>query len=221
MIELELPDLPRWALAHGIAATPDAWRAPLGAGFALGHDRTQVIIIAGDADAAATRALATARPAHTLLLPREHHALAASLGRPIARALLHTLADPDALPDLDGAVPLTDDAPLDHVPAPLAAELAAARAAGPVWTVWLDDLPAAFAYAPWRSAAWFDVSVDTLPGARQLGLGPIVAAAMIRQERAQRREPVWAADAHNHASLRLARALGFGAPIDELLIAAP
>ena len=46
-----------------------------------------------------------------------------------------------------------------------------ARARGPVWAAWLDGAPASFAYAPWRSAAWFDVSVDTLPGARQLGLG--------------------------------------------------
>ena len=36
-----------------------------------------------------------------------------------------------------------------------------------IWTVFLDGIPVSFAYAPWRSARWFDVSVDTLAEARQ------------------------------------------------------
>ncbi len=141
-------------------------------------------------------------------------------GRGVARALLHTLAHPDALPDVDGAVPLGSGTPLAHLPADLAAEITAARDAATVWTVWVDDAPVCFAYAPWRSDAWFDVSVDVLPRARQLGLGTIVAAAMIRDERARGREPVWGADEHNLASRCLAKRLGFGEPIDELLVCA-
>jgi len=220
-----LPDLPRWVEAHGIAAAAGAWRVELGArgGFALGHDGARLAVIAGDADAAAAAALAIARPDHVLLLAPERSDLAAALretGRGVARALLHTLAQPDALPDLDGAVPLGSGTPLAHVPPDLAAEIATARAAGTVWTVWVDDAPACFAYAPWRSDAWFDVSVDVLPSARQLGLGTIVAAAMIRDERARGREPVWGADEDNAASRRLAKRLGFGDPIDELLVCA-
>jgi L-amino acid N-acyltransferase YncA len=75
----------------------------------------------------------------------------------------------------------------------------------------------AFAYAPWRSATYFDVSVDVIPGARQLGLATIVAAAMIHAERAAGRQPVWGADEGNAASLRLARRLGFE-PVDELWV---
>ena len=86
--------------------------------------------------------------------------------------------------------------------------------------MFVDDEPVSFAYAPWRSARWFDVSVDTLPGARQLGLATIVAAAMIHDERAQGREPVWGADEGNHASLRLAARLGFVA-MDEIFVAPP
>ena len=70
------------------------------------------------------------------------------------------------------------------------------------------------------STRWFDVSVDTLPGARQLGLATIVAAALIRDERAHGREPVWGADEANHASLRLANRLGFVA-VDELWVSPP
>ena len=35
---LELPDVPRWVEAHGIAGDPDGWRESLGSGFVLGHD---------------------------------------------------------------------------------------------------------------------------------------------------------------------------------------
>jgi L-amino acid N-acyltransferase YncA len=74
-----------------------------------------------------------------------------------------------------------------------------------------------FAYAPWRSARWFDVSVDTLAEARQLGLARIVATAMIEDERAQGRAPVWGVDEGNLASLRLAQGLGF-VKVDELWV---
>jgi GNAT superfamily N-acetyltransferase len=225
MSALRLPDLPRWVEAHGIAAAPGGWRVELGArgGFALGHDGARLAVIVHDADPAAAAALALARPDHVVLVAPEREDLADALretGRGVARALLHTLVDPDALPDLDGAVPLATGTPLAHVPAGLAAELETARAAGTVWTVWVDDAPACFAYAPWRSEAWFDVSVDVLPNARQLGLGTMVAAAMIRDERARGREPVWGADEGNLASRRLAKRLGFGEPIDQLLVCA-
>jgi L-amino acid N-acyltransferase YncA len=110
------------------------------------------------------------------------------------------------MPDYEGAIPLPADAVL---PDALAAELGDARGRGEIWSAYVDGEPAAFAYAPWRSERWFDVSVDVIPGARQLGLGTIVAAAMIRHERAAGREPVWGADEDNHASLRLAARLGF------------
>src|SRR5690606_144206 len=107
----------------------------------------------------------------------------------------------------------------DSLPGSLAAELAWARRRGPVFTAIVDGVPSSFAYAPWRSASWFDVSVDTVAGARQLGLGTIVASAMIRHEIAQGRAPVWGADEGNAASLRLAKRFGF-APADEIWVAA-
>lgn len=206
----ELPDAPRWVEAHGIAADPDHWRTPLGGGFALGHDAAQLIVIAGDADPDGLAALARSYPQHTLLLGAP-----AAIDRPLERAILHTLPDPDALPDLEGAVLLDDATPL---PEPLAEELAWAMRRASVFTVFLDGQPAAFAYAPWRSAALFDISVDTVIGARQLGLATIAAAAMIRHERAAGREPVWGADEGNVASLRLAKRLGFVA-VDEIWVA--
>jgi hypothetical protein len=209
---IELPDLPRWVEAHGIANDPEGWREPLGRGFIVGHDRARLIVVAGEVEPEDVAALA-ARP-HVILVEREE--LGRAVGRRCERAILHTLPDPDALPDYEGATPL-GDAPL---PAQLADELAWARSRGTVWAAWVDGEPVSFAYAPWRSAGLFDVSVDTLPGARQLGLATIVAAAMIRDERARGREPVWGADEGNVASLRLAKRLGFQ-PVDEIWVCAP
>ena len=208
---IDVPDVPRWVEAHGIAADPEHWRTPVGGGYALGHDAARLIVIVGDAEPKALEALAHAYPQHTLLMQQR-----IAIDRPIERAILHTLPDPEALPDLEGAVLLDDATPL---PDALRDELTWGKQRGPVFTVFLDGVPAAFAYAPWRSAKLFDVSVDTVIGARQLGLATIVSAAMIRHERAAGREPVWGADEDNAASLRLAKRLGFAA-VDEIWVAA-
>jgi GNAT superfamily N-acetyltransferase len=213
VIPLELPDVPRWVEAHGIARDPAGWRVAVGDGIALGHDAAKLIVIAGDADPVAAAGLAREHPEHAVLAERPELA-----GRPAERAILHTLADPASLPDLDGAAPLPPGTSLAHVPPALADELA--RATSTVWAAWVDGQPVSFAYAPWRSDAWFDVSVDTLASARQLGLGSIVAAAMIRDERSRGREPVWGADEANVASRALARRLGF-TEVDEIWVAPP
>jgi hypothetical protein len=212
---LDLPDVPRWVEAHGIASDPAHWRRELGGGFALGHDAARLVVIVGDAT---PESLVSLPATHTWLFAIERDDLAQT--RPSTRAIIHTLAhDP---PEYDGAVALPDDALeaiADAAPLPdhLAAELAWARTRGPIYTAYVDGTPSAFAYAPWRSAAYFDVSVDVIPGARQLGLATIVAAAMIHAERAAGRQPVWGADEGNAASLRLARRLGFE-PVDELWV---
>lgn len=218
MIALEVPDIPRWIEAHGIAADPASWQRPLGNGRAVGSDSAALVVLLGDADPAAVAKLAREVPQHTVLCAIERADLAAATGRQVVRALLHTLPDVDSLPMLEGAVELPEEVSLDHVPEALAAELAAARARRPIWSAFLDGVPVAFAYAPWRSGKWFDVSIDTLPSARQLGLGRLVAAAMIRGERALGREPVWGADEGNLASQRLAHSLGF-VKVDELWVA--
>jgi hypothetical protein len=217
----ELPELPRYVEAHGIAADPASWRRELGAGFALGSDRARLVVVCGGADPGATRGLARELPGHTFLAATDE--IAATLrgaGRAVMRALLHTLPDPAMLPDLEGAAVLGADAPLAHLPEALAEELRAALARGTVWAAWVDGEPVSFADAPWRSARWFDVSVDTIAAARQLGLGTVVAAALIRGERAAGRAPVWGTDEQNLASLRLAHRLGFRA-VDALWVAPP
>lgn len=211
-----IPDIPRWVEAHGIAGDPDHWREELGNGYALGHDATKLIVVIGEASPRALAALVSRFPQHALLL--ESSALAP---RPAQRAILHTLDGGD-VPDLEGALPLPADAVLPAgLTDGLAEELRWARTRGrTIWTAYVDNDPVSFAYAPWRSERYFDVSVDTLPGARQLGLATITAAAMIRDEQAKGRQAVWGADEANHASLRLAARLGFKA-VDEIWVCAP
>ena len=220
---LTLPDLPRWVEAHGMAADPASWQRALGNGVAVGHDTEGLIVVAGDADLAEITALA-ALP-HAMIFARDD--LARATGRSIVRIGVHTLPGDDpaaafdeAVPDLEGALRLPDDAALDHLPPALAGELARWRRARPIWTAYVDGEPVSFAYAPWRSARWFDISVYTAPGARQLGLGRLVTATLIRDELAQGRAPVWGAEDDDAAGLRLGRALGF-VEIDALWLAAP
>lgn len=215
---LDLPDVPRWIEAHGIAADPASWRRELGHGVAVGSDAARLVVVAGDADAAAVAALAQEVPRHTMLFAIEREDLATATSRGVVRALLHALPEDEALSELEGASPLPAEETLAHVPAPLAEELAAVRAHRTIWAAFVDGVPVSFAYAPWRSARWFDVSVETLAGARQLGLGRIVATAMIEDERAQGRRPVWGAGEDNPAALRLAQGLGF-VKVDELWVA--
>ena len=200
MTPLELAeDLPRWVEARAMLLAGEE-AIPDGRGFLVTDGRLAVLL--GDARS-------EPRDAETVLIAIEREEVARGFeqrGWLVERALLHTLPDPDALPEDEGASELPPDADLSHLPEPLAAEL---RRAAQVHAAWVDGLPVSFAYAPWRTERWFDVSVDTVASARQLGLATRVAAAMIRAEREAGREPVWGAGEDNLASLRLAARLGF------------
>ena len=212
-VQALVPDAPEWVEARAMALDDDAWAAPTGDGWVLGSDAARLLVAVGAADPVGAVEALAAREGWTLLAASAREdivAAARAVGRVTAPAAIHTLPDPDALPPGDGASPLDPDDDLSHLVPGLAEELALALRRGrPVWSARVDGVPAAFAYAPWRSETWFDVSVDTAPGYRQLGLATVVATAMIRAERALGREPVWGADEANDPSLRLAARLGF------------
>jgi hypothetical protein len=214
-----VPDLPRWVEARAmlLAGAPVA---AAGAGSLVWSDEAALCAVVGDAAPDAVLAAAATRD-RTVLCALEREDLADAFGARgyvVERATLHTLPDPAALPDDDVVAPLPPDIDLAHLPAPLADEIR--RATAVVYAAWVDGLPVAFAHAPWRTERWFDVAVDTLPGARQLGLATRTAAAMIRAERALGREPVWGAADSNLPSLRLAARLGFVAD-DALWVCSP
>jgi predicted GNAT family acetyltransferase len=208
-----VPDAPEWVEARAMALDDDAWALRSGAGFVLGADGARLLVAVGAAAARDAIAALAARGGWTLLAAIDRSDVVAAgraVGRTVARAVIHTLAEPDDLPDLPGAELLGRDDELGHLAPALADELGGALArAHQVWCARVDGKPVSFAYAPWRSERWFDVSVDTAPGFRQLGLATIVAAAMIRGEHDHGRKAVWGADEDNGPSLRLARRLGF------------
>lgn len=206
---IEVPDEPRWVEARAMLLS-GAPVTPAGQGWVVRSDAEQLMVAIGDVDVADVVRIAARG---TLLCAIERDDLAKAMearGWMVERAILHTLPDPGALPDDDGVALLDPAADLAHLPAELANELRQAQRSGrPVHAVRVDGLPVSFAYAPWRTERWFDVAVDTAPGARQLGLATHAAAAMIRAESAGGREPVWGAAESNLASLRLAARLGF------------
>ena len=106
---------------------------------------------------------------------------------------------------------------LPAVPEDLSHELRTALEHGPVVVAFAGDQPAAFAYAPWETEGWFDLSVDTLAPFRRRGLAEAAARELMVLQGAAGRRPVWGAIASNVASRRLAEKLGFR-EVDRLVI---
>lgn len=92
---------------------------------------------------------------------------------------------------------------------------------GPVSNVSIQGRLLAQAYVPWRTERLADLSVATLEPHRQRGLGAAAVTPVIAALLASGVEPIWGAVTSNHASLALARKLGFTAPAGELLVLSP
>jgi hypothetical protein len=104
-----------------------------------------------------------------------------------------------------------------RVPEDLRDELMDAAQHTAIACAWVDGRPVAFAYAPWTTERFFDISVDTLEGYRRRGFGEACARALVARLGPTGREPVWGALASNGASRALAARLGFE-PVAEIAI---
>jgi predicted GNAT family acetyltransferase len=215
---IELPDEPRWVEAHGLCSEPDSWHAAWPGGGIIGSERAALAVAVGRFDNAGFVAAAALHPRSTFLCAVEEAPQIA--GRHSEPAALHTLAAPTDFVELNVAQ-LAANTPLDHVSSPLLRnELQWARRDRRVWAAWVEGKPVSFAYASWRSRQWFDVSVDTIAGYRQLGLATMVAQALIQDEAGEGRSPVWGALLDDHASMRLAQRLGFE-QVDRIWVVGP
>lgn len=151
------------------------------------------------------------------------------------RAIIHVLPDAWAREDepVTGARVFTrQTAPrFDHVPEHLRRELldalkgrtvsrfvpghlppagaVVARTTVPMAAAWADGRPVSFCYPVWQTETLWDVSIETLPAYRGLGLAARAARTLIRHMRGSGRAPVWAALETNTASRGLAARLGF------------
>ena len=106
---------------------------------------------------------------------------------------------------------------VEELPAALRDRLRDAVARTPVWAASMEGQPVAFAYAAHTTESWFDISVDTLEGARNQGLGRAAAMGLIVDRMLRGLRPVWSAVKSNEASHGLARRLGFE-PVDLLWV---
>jgi GNAT acetyltransferase len=106
---------------------------------------------------------------------------------------------------------------VDDLPALLRDQLRDAVVRTAVWSASKEGQPVAFAYAAQTTEGWFDMSVDTLEGARNQGLGRAAAMGLIVDRMLRGLRPVWSAVKSNEASHGLARRLGFE-PVDLLWV---
>ena len=136
-------------------------------------------------------------------------------------ALIHTLAGAPAHRGAARAdvrvLGTGEDVSLVHLPAELREEFARARRHPPLVAAFVDGRAVSFAYVPWQTETLCDLSIDTAPGYRRRGLAAAASARLIDEVRGLGKQPVWGALADNHASLTLARRLGF-TPVDRLVV---
>lgn len=120
---------------------------------------------------------------------------------------------PDAAAEAESAEIhlLTREAALDlsHLPSALGEEIGSAlERRRPLAAALVDGRAVSFCYAPLETASLWDVAVETLPEHRRRGHAA-ACFRLLQRVQALERLPVWGALADNHASLGLARRLGF------------
>ena len=217
-----LPDLPRWVEARSMLLARRAFVIDTADGCRLIcglKDRLVVpttIELSPQVEAVATREVpGTTILLQDVMLPAGRYHLSDWKAE---AATLYTLP-PDRAHGWQ--VPLWPTAPMSlkqidavhKLPQPLRDRLRSAVAHTPVWSSSLDGQPVAFAYAAQTTEGWFAISVDTLEGARNRGLGRAAAMGLIVERMLRGLRPVWSALASNEASHALARSLGF-MPVD-------
>jgi GNAT superfamily N-acetyltransferase len=221
-----LPDLPRLVETRAmlLSGACEVLGDPQGGHYVVRSLDTTLAAIVGRPSPAAIRDAATRAEGVDILCP-------ADATGPAAWALPEWSARPAAIHVLDEAraparprspldvrlVGAEEPVPLAHVPAPLRQEMEAARRRSPLTMGFVSGVAASFAYAPWQTETLCDISIDTLAGYRQRGLGAATAWLLIEHLRARGSRPVWGALEDNGASLRLAARLGF-VPVDRLFV---
>lgn len=220
-----LPDLPRWIEARAILLSGRCTVFESESGAAIRNDAQggRLVALFGRPDRTSIDAALADRSDHELLCAPEDESHVARLFPhwERERGVLHELTNRDALAAADARVRLLDDSDsLEHLPDDLRAEIESALVEHEVWAAFELGRPVCFAHAFWRTARWFDISIDTLIDNRRRGLARSTVSQLIRCECALERMPVWGAMTGNRASLQLAAKLGFTAT-DSVVVATP
>ena len=143
------------------------------------------------------------------------------------RVIVHLLGDASRLPRFAeqevkpfGAPDL--DAASDDLPEELRSylESAVGRRKARVAASLADGRAVSFCCAEDETEGLWDIAIETLEGNRRRGHAARCVSWMVAEMRRRGKEPVWAAEETNPASLRLAAKLGF-VPVDELMLFQP
>ena len=209
-----LPDIPRWVEARAVLLSGTCSVFGTERGFLVRNDAPggQLIVAVGEPQVPALDQATAGRPRTEFLCAPESASLLGGMldGWARERALLFRLEEPESLaPEAPNVRVLEAADSLEHVPSDLREELRGVDDSIRVWAAFEDSRAASFAYAYWRTAGQFDLSIDTAPEYRRRGLARVAVSECIRQESAGGRTPVWGAMESNVGSQRLAQSLGF------------
>jgi RimJ/RimL family protein N-acetyltransferase len=224
-----LPDLPRWVEARALLL----WEPCEIFGFkeepelslVMREPDGQAVFVIGTPAVSAVQAAIQKNGRGEVIAPHEQaNWLAEALPTwTQKRILVHTLRDPDLLPqDSGGLVNFLDPARLNQLPIDdeLKREIEDRAEESLIAATFVDQQPVAFCYAGTITESLWDIAIDTLPEHRRKGYAALCVAHMIRYMLAQGKQPVWQSEEDNPASWRLAQKLGF-VPVDELALFVP
>jgi len=222
-LALLLPDVPRWVETRSMLFSGDCEVIGLiesgSPSFIVKCPRTGLMAVVGRPSPELISSAVEGCP--TVLAPPEttEHVLCSLEGWIAVPALLHLPGDaPFPLPDTRFDVRMIGEAELDRsreIPADLKDELLGACRVSQVAAVFAGIEPVSFCYPSAITETLWDVSIDTLPPYRNRGYARAAVLSMIEFMQTGDRRPVWGAEVSNHASIGLARKLGF-VVVDEL-----
>src|SRR5512134_1478956 len=132
-VQALVPDAPEWVEARALALDDDAWAMTSGDGYVIGSDVARLLVVVGAARPREAVEALGERDGWSMLAAiarADVIAAARAVGRIVVRADIHTLAEPDDLPDLEGATLLTRDDDLGHLAPALVEELTLAMQRG-------------------------------------------------------------------------------------------
>jgi len=221
-----LPDLPRWVEARGMLLSRRAYVVDTADGCRMICGRMDRLVVpttvelSPQLEAVATREVpgATILLQDVMLPAGRYHLPDWKAEAATVYTLPPDLARGWRMPQWPTA-PMTIEQidALDKVVPGLRERLRDAVGHTPVWSASMEGRPLAFAHATQTTEGWFHVSVETLEGARNQGLGRAAAMGLIVDRMLRGLRPVWIAVKSNEASQRLARRLGFE-PVDLLWV---
>ena len=232
-----LPDIPRWLYARSmllsgrceVLGLEEGSSGPSFVARELEEREDRWFCVVGRPSGEAIREAARRnRNGGEVLATREGatHVAGALPDWTATRVIVHLLGDAPRLPRLaeQEVKPLEAadlDAASDDLPEELRSYLKSTLNRKVLVAASLADRrPVSFCCAEDETEGLWDIAIDTLEGHRRRGHAARCVAWMVAEMRRRGKEPVWAAEETNPASLRLAAKLGF-VPADELVLFQP